>query len=94
MNLKYFQKDLGFSAFTAKITWDSYELVNELYLNNELVSSLTEGYLFEGLLSNTRYEVKCYYNDQQSVIVHEDVRFLKVAEYKKKVKYRLIPFIW
>ena len=31
-------------------------------------------------------EVKCYYNDQQSVVVHEDVRFLKVAEYKKKVK--------
>ena len=27
---KDYQKDLGFSAFTAKITWDSYELVNEL----------------------------------------------------------------
>lgn len=33
----------------------------ELYLNNNLVDSQTENYLFSGLLSNTKYEVRCYY---------------------------------
>lgn len=33
----------------------------ELYLNNNLVDSQTEKYLFSGLLSNTKYEVRCYY---------------------------------